>query len=40
MRPGLRWRLYAGGSGSSFAVGNGGGNYWRRYVGFMLTAWF
>ena len=38
--PGLRWRLYAGGSGSSFAVGNGGGNYWRRYVGFMLTAWF
>ncbi len=36
----LRWRLYAGGSGSSFAVGNGGGNYWRRYVGFMLTAWF
>jgi len=38
--PGLRWRLYAGGSGSSFAVGNGGGNYWRRYIGFMLTAWF
>ena len=38
--PGLRWKLYAGGSGSSFAVGNGGGNYWRRYVGFMLTAWF
>lgn len=36
----LRWRLYAGGSGSSFAVGNGGGNYWRRYVGVMLTAWF
>lgn len=38
--PGLRWRLYAGGSGSSFAVGNGGSGYWRRYVGFMLTAWF
>jgi tetratricopeptide (TPR) repeat protein len=38
--PGLRWRLYAGGSGSSFAVGNGGTGYWRRYVGFMLTAWF
>ncbi len=38
--PGLRWRLYAGGSGSSFAVGHGGGNYWRRYLGFMLTAWF
>jgi tetratricopeptide (TPR) repeat protein len=37
---GLRWRLYAGGSGSSFAVGNGGSGYWRRYVGFMLTAWF
>lgn len=36
----LRWRLYAGGSGSSFAVGNGGGNYWRRYVGFVITAWF
>lgn len=38
--PGLRWRLYAGGSGSSFAVGNGGTGYWRRYAGFMLTAWF
>ena len=38
--PGLRWRLYAGGSGSSFAVGNGGTGYWRRYIGFMLTAWF
>lgn len=38
--PGLRWRFYAGGSGSSFAVGNGGTGYWRRYVGFMLTAWF
>ena len=38
--PSLRWRLYAGGSGSSFAVGNGGPGYWRRYVGFMLTAWF
>jgi tetratricopeptide (TPR) repeat protein len=37
--PGLRWRLYAGGSGSSFAVGNGGSGYWRRYVGFMLTVW-
>ena len=23
--PGVRWKLYAGGSGSSFAVGNGGG---------------
>ncbi len=38
--PGLRWRLYAGGSGSSFAVGNGGTGYWRRWVGFTLTAWF
>jgi tetratricopeptide (TPR) repeat protein len=38
--PGLRWRLYTGGSGSSFAAGNGGSGYWRRYVGFMLTAWF
>jgi tetratricopeptide (TPR) repeat protein len=38
--PGLRWRLYAGGSGSSFAVGNGGTGYWRRWVGFVITAWF
>ncbi len=38
--PGLRWRLYAGGSGSSFAVGNGGSGYWRRYIGFVLQAWF
>jgi hypothetical protein len=38
--PGLRWRAFAGGSGSSFAVGNGGAGYWRRYVGFNLTAWF
>ena len=38
--PGLRWRLYAGGSGSSFAVGNGGTGYWRRYIGFVLQAWF
>lgn len=38
--PGLRWRFYAGGSGSSFAVGNGGTGYWRRWVGLVLTAWF
>ena len=38
--PGLRWRAFAGGSGSSFAVGNGGSGYWRRYVGVTLTAWF
>lgn len=38
--PSWRWRLFAGGSGSSFAVGNGGSDYWRRYVGFTLTAWF
>ena len=38
--PGLRWRFFAGGSGSSFAVGNGGTGYWRRYIGFNLTAWF
>jgi hypothetical protein len=38
--PGLHWRLYAGGSGSSFAVGNGGTSYWRRWVGFVITAWF
>lgn len=38
--PSLRWRFFAGGSGSSFAVGNGGSGYWRRYVGFNLTAWF
>ncbi len=36
----LRWRAFAGGSGSSFAVGNGGSGYWRRYVGVNLTAWF
>jgi hypothetical protein len=38
--PGLRWRAFAGGSGSSFAVGNGGSGYWRRYIGVTLTAWF
>jgi tetratricopeptide (TPR) repeat protein len=38
--PRLRWRAFAGGSGSSFAVGNGGTGYWRRYVGVNLTAWF
>ncbi|MEI7465370.1 MAG: tetratricopeptide repeat protein [Burkholderiales bacterium] len=38
--PGLRWRLYAGGSGSGFAVGSGGTGYWRRYVGLTLTGWF
>ncbi|MBE2242081.1 MAG: tetratricopeptide repeat protein [Burkholderiaceae bacterium] len=38
--PRLRWRAFAGGSGSSFAVGNGGSGYWRRYVGINLTAWF
>lgn len=38
--PGLRWKFYAGGSGSSFAVGNGGTGYWRRWVGFTITAWF
>lgn len=38
--PRLRWRAFAGGSGSSFAVGNGGSGYWRRYIGFNLTAWF
>lgn len=38
--PSLRWRLFTGGSGSSFAVGNGGIGHWRRYVGFNLTAWF
>ena len=38
--PRLRWRAFVGGSGSSFAVGNGGAGYWRRYIGFNLTAWF
>jgi len=38
--PRLRWRIYAGGSGASFSVGNGGSGYWRRYVGFTLTGWF
>ena len=38
--PSLRWRLYAGGSGSSFAVGNGGAGYWRRYIGFTINGWF
>ncbi len=38
--PRLRWRAFAGGSGSSFAVGNGGTGYWRRYIGANLTAWF
>lgn len=38
--PRLRWRAFAGGSGSSFAVGNGGSGYWRRYIGVNLTAWF
>jgi len=38
--PSWRWRLFAGGSGSGFAVGNGGAGYWRRYIGFNLTAWF
>ena len=38
--PSLRWRFFAGGSGSSFGVGNGGAGYWRRYVGFTLYGWF
>lgn len=40
INPGLRWRLFAGGSGSSFGVGNGGTGYWRRYIGFTITGWF
>ncbi len=31
---------FAGVSGSSLALGNGGSGYWRRYVGVNLTAWF
>ncbi|HRI18176.1 MAG TPA: hypothetical protein PL196_06605, partial [Burkholderiaceae bacterium] len=40
LSPSLRWRFFAGGSGSSFAVGNGGTGYWRRYLGFTLYGWF
>lgn len=38
--PSLRWQVYAGGSGSSFAVGNGGSGYWRRWIGALITVWF
>lgn len=40
LSPSLRWRLFAGASGSSFGVGNGGTGYWRRYAGFTLIGWF
>lgn len=40
IRPELRMRAWAGGSGGSIALGSGGSGYWRRAAGVSLTGWF
>lgn len=40
LRPALRLRLAAGGSGADLGLGGGGTGYWRRYLNLSANLWF